>query len=90
MMKGVKLEEFVRDLRVEAGLTFCQLADKCGVSPEVLIRIETGECRKPDREVLSALSFELNTSYPFLLQLAGWLENEEDCFPFKDNRWKSR
>ncbi len=77
MIKGIKLSEHIRDLRVEEGLTFCQLADKCGFSSDVLIRIETGEYRKPDRKVLSALACELNTSFPFLLQLAGWMENSE-------------
>ncbi len=88
-LKGMKLGEFVRGLRLEKGLTFCQLAEKCRVSPEVLIQIENGECKRPERLVLMRLARVFDTSFSSFALLAGYTEDEEDAFPFRDNRWKN-
>lgn len=69
---SVSLGGFVREWRVEKEWTVCDLAEKCGISREDLIDIETGKCLQPSRDVLGSLALELGVSYPYLLQLAGY------------------
>ena len=63
---------FVREWRVEKEWTVCDLAEKCGISKEDLIDIETGKCLQPSSDVLGSLALELGVSYPCLLQQAGY------------------
>ena len=74
---SVAFGEFIRGLRLEKGLTVCKLAEMCGIGKEMLIAIETGECQCSGMDVLRNQAFELFTSYPYLLQLAGWLDDRE-------------
>ena len=64
-------------LRLEKGLTVCELAEACRIGKEMLIAIETGECARPGMDVLADLALELFTGYPYLLQLAGRLDDRE-------------
>ena len=67
---------FVREWRTKKEWTVCDLAEKCGISREELIDIETGKCLQPSWDVLGSLARELGVSYPYLLQLGGWLNGE--------------
>lgn len=62
----------LRIARVSAGLNVCDLADRVGVNPVTLFRLENdGLNRKPDYETLVALAQELEVSTDYLCGLEG-------------------
>ena len=74
MMMG----EFVRECRLARQMTVCELAEKCNLMAEQLIDLEMDRWSQPPLAVLRNLACELGISYPYLLQLAGWLEDSKD------------
>ena len=56
----------LKELRLEAGLTQAQLADKLNISSSTIGMYEQGR-REPDNDTLTKLCAELNTSVDYLL-----------------------
>ena len=69
----MSLAQFVHGMRLERDMSVFELAEKCRITPEKVIAMETGKCLQPARYVLRNLADVLGVSYPYLLQLAGWL-----------------
>ena len=74
MMMG----EFIRECRLARKMTVCELAEKCNVKAEKLIDLEMNRWSRPPLAVLRNLACELGISYPYLLDLAGWLDESKD------------
>ena len=69
--------EQLRDMRKLKGFTIRELADRSGVSAAYISQLENGNRGIPSPEVLMKLSEGLNTSYASLMQVAGYLEQNE-------------
>lgn len=78
----MNLGEYLIRARNERGYSQRDLAEKSGVSPAEISRVESGKRQKPSPVVLRALADTLVISYPYLLQLAGYMDDpaqgEED------------
>lgn len=72
----IQLADFVSQKRNEAGLTSKQLADKSGLSPAYISRIEKGDYENPSLPTMRALAEGLGLSLQNLLQEIGFLNNE--------------
>lgn len=70
--------EFVRECRLAREMTVCELAEKCNVRAVQLIDLEMDRWSQPPKAFLRDLACELGISYPYLLELAGWLEDSKD------------
>jgi transcriptional regulator with XRE-family HTH domain len=68
---------FVAKKRQEAGLTSKELADRSGLSPAYISRIEKGDYSSPSIPTVKALAEGLGLSLLAFLQGAGLLNNEE-------------
>ena len=68
------LGSYLIQVRNERGYSQRDLAEKCGVSPAEISRVESGKRQKPSPAVLRAIAETLVISYPYLLQLAGYME----------------
>lgn len=62
----------LKELRLEAGLTQAQLADKLNISSSTIGMYEQGR-REPDNDTLTKLCAELNTSVDYLLGIKNTL-----------------
>lgn len=71
------LQTFLVQARTERGFSQRELGEKCGVSAAEICRIENGQRKNPAPGILHALSDTLLVSYPYLLQLAGYMNEEE-------------
>ncbi len=69
------LGSYLNQVRNERGYSLRDVADRSGVSATEISRIETGKRLKPSPDVLRAVADALVVSYPFLLQLAGYLDD---------------
>lgn len=72
------LGEFLMQARNERGYSLRALSDKCSVSAAEISRIESGVRKQPSPAVLRAVAEALVISYPYLLQLAGYMADEEE------------
>ena len=72
------LGEYLISARSERGVSQRELAEKCGVSSAEISRVESGKRQKPSPTMLRAIADSMVISYPYLLQLAGYLEAPED------------
>ena len=72
------LGSYLIQVRNERGYSQRDLAEKCGVSPAEISRVESGKRQKPSPAVLRAIAETLVISYPYLLQLAGYMEEPGD------------
>ena len=70
----MNLGEYLIRIRNERGYSQRDLAEKSGVSPAEISRVESGKRQKPSPTVLRALADTLVISYPYLLQLAGYMD----------------
>lgn len=68
----------LRDMRKLKGFTIRELADRSGVSAAYISQLENGNRGVPSPDVLMKLSEGLNTPYPDLMQLAGYMEKPSD------------
>ncbi len=73
----MELGEYLIQARSERGYSQRDLAEKSGVSPAEISRVESGKRQKPSPAVLRALAETLVISYPYLLQLAGYMEETD-------------
>lgn len=71
--------EQLRDMRKMKGFTIRELADRSGVSAAYISQLENGNRSVPSPEVLMKLSEGLNTPYPELMQIAGYLEKSPEA-----------
>jgi len=72
----IQLADYVSQKRNEAGLTSKQLADKSGLSPAYISRIEKGDYENPSLPTMRALAEGLGLSLHTFLQEIGFLNNE--------------
>ena len=72
------LRSYLIQIRKERGFSQRDLAEKSGVSPAEISRVESGFRQKPSPAVLRAIAETLVISYPFLMQLAGYMDGEEN------------
>ena len=85
------LGSYLIQIRNERGYSQRDLAERCGVSPAEISRVESGKRQKPSPAVLRAIADTLVISYPYLMQLAGYMESPGDEEPaaaevFRDGR----
>lgn len=74
----MELGSYLIRIRNERGLSQRDLAEQCGVSPAEISRLESGKRQKPSPTMLRAIADSMVISYPYLLQLAGYLEAPEE------------
>ena len=68
------LGSYLFQVRNERGFSLRDLAEKCGISAAEISRIESGKRQKPSPAILRSIAKALVISYPFLLQLAGYMD----------------
>ena len=71
------LGTYLAQIRNDRGYSQRDLAEKSGVSPAEISRVESGKRQKVSPAVLRALAETLVISYPYLLQLAGYMDEAE-------------
>ena len=70
----MELGSYLIQIRNERGYSQRDLAEKSGVSPAEISRVESGKRQKPSPAVLRAIADTLVISYPYLMQLAGYMD----------------
>jgi transcriptional regulator with XRE-family HTH domain len=73
------LRSYLIQIRKERGFSQRDLAEKSGVSPAEISRVESGFRQKPSPAVLRAIAETLVISYPYLMQLAGYMDEPEEA-----------
>ena len=73
------LGSYLIQVRNERGYSQRDLAEKSGVSPAEISRVESGKRLKPSPSVLRAIADTLVISYPYLMQLAGYMDEPEEA-----------
>ncbi len=68
------LGSYLTQVRKDRGFSLRDLGEQCGVSSAEICRIENGQRRHPSPAVLRALADTLVVSYPYLMQLAGYMD----------------
>ncbi len=68
------LGSYLFQARTERGYSLRDVSEKCGFSAAEICRVENGNRRKPSPALLRALADVLVLSYPYLLQLAGYMD----------------
>ena len=74
----MELGSYLIQVRNERGYSQRDLAEKSGVSPAEISRVESGKRQKPAPAVLRAIADTLVISYPYLMQLAGYMDEPEE------------
>ena len=75
----MELGDYLVRVRCERGYSQRDLAEKSGISPAEISRVESGKRQKVSPSVLRALAETLVISYPYLLQLAGYMDDPENA-----------
>lgn len=70
----MKFGEYLRQLRVDKGISQRELADLSGFSNAEISKIESGGRKKPSTALLKAMAPHLGISYEVLMNKAGYLE----------------
>ena len=70
----MRFGEYLKNLREELDISQRELAEKAGVSPAEISRIETGSRKKVSPDIIKAISPYLDVSYESLLSSAGYLD----------------
>ena len=73
------LGSYLIQVRNERGYSQRDLAEKSGVSPAEISRVESGKRLKPSPSVLRAIADTLVISYPYLMQLAGYMDEPKEA-----------
>ena len=74
----MELGDFLIQARKERGYSQRDLAARCGVSPAEISRVESGVRKKPAPGVLRLMAEALVVSYPYLMKLAGYIEEQRE------------
>ena len=74
----MKLGEYLIQARRDRGFSQRDLAARCGISPAEVSRVESGVRQKPAPAVLKAMAEALAVSYPRLMQMAGYIEEQHE------------
>ena len=69
------LGSYLTQIRKERGFSLRDLGEQSGVSSAEICRIENGQRKHPSPSVLRAIADTLVVSYPYLMQLAGYMED---------------
>jgi transcriptional regulator with XRE-family HTH domain len=77
-MTNRKIGELIKKAREEKGLSQRQVAIKAGVSHSYLAAVERGVEHRPSPDWLKKVAKALDLNYENLLELAGYLEREEE------------
>ena len=72
------LGEYLLQVRTERGLTLRRMAELSHVSAAEISRLESGKRINPSPALLRAVADALVVSYPYLMQLAGYMDDPED------------
>lgn len=72
-----QIADFIANQRKEAGLTSKELAERSGLSPAYISRVENGEYKSLTLPTAKALADGLGLSLRVFLQGVGLLNNEE-------------
>ena len=72
------LGAYLVQVRKDRGWSQRDLAERSGVSPAEICRVESGVRRKPSPAVLKAVADAMAVSYPYLMQLAGYIEETRE------------
>ena len=75
------LGSYLVQVRSERGYSQRDLAEACGISAAEICRVENGKRQKPSPAVLRAIADALVISYPYLMQLAGYMEENAEEEP---------
>ena len=73
------LGSYLIQVRNERGYSQRDLAEKSGVSPAEISRVESGKRLRPSPSVLRTIADTLVISYPYLMQLAGYMDEPEEA-----------
>ena len=73
----MELGSYLSQIRQARGWSLRDLADRCGVSASEISRVESGQRQKVSPAVLRAIAEALVVSYPYLMQLAGYIDDPE-------------
>ena len=73
------LGSYLIQVRNERGYSQRDLAEKSGVSPAEISRLESGKRQKPSPTMLRAIADSMVISYPYLMQLAGYMDEPEEA-----------
>ncbi len=76
-MQAREFGEFLRALRKEKGLTIRQIETYTGVSNSYLSLVENGKRGIPSPDILKQLAPALKVTYEFLMEKAGYIEQED-------------
>lgn len=71
------LGEYLIRVRSDRGYSQRDLAEKSGISPAEISRVESGKRQKVSPAVLRALAETLQVDYPYLLTLAGYMDDPD-------------
>ena len=77
----MELGAYLIQVRNERGYSQRDLAEKSGVSPAEISRVESGKHQTPSPGVLRALANALVVDYHYLMQLAGYIEGNPGAEP---------
>ena len=72
----MELGSYLLRARTERGYSLRDVSEKSGYSAAEICRVENGNRKKPSPALLRALADALVLSYPFLLQLAGYMDGD--------------
>ena len=72
-----KIAQFIAEKRVQAGLSARELAERSGLSPAYISRLENGEYKSLSLPTVKALADGLGLTLRAFLEEAGLLNNEE-------------
>lgn len=67
----------LKNLRKTKGFTIREVAERSGVSAAYISQLENGNRGVPSPEILMKLSEGLHTSYSALMEMAGYLKEED-------------
>ena len=77
----MSLGELLRDERTRKGFGLNQLADRIGISPAYLSRVETGKLgNTPSEELRGKLATELGLGHDEVCRLARRIPSDVECY----------
>lgn len=72
----INIGEYIKNVRLEKGLTSRKLAEKSGVSQPYISQLENGKNNNPSPEILKKLSETLDINYTDLMEMAGYIDEK--------------
>lgn len=69
---------YIKEIRVNKGITGRELARRTGISQPYLSQLETGKNKKPSIEVIMKIAKGLGVDYSKLIEIAGYINELEE------------